>query len=150
MENEKAIRDNPEKFMEDNQDILEQALELNKGKAEKILNDQKKLDKLLIKIEKMCNMLAIFPIPYFREIIEDIPKMLWMIRDYKNKNYSEAPYTSIVAIIAAFIYMVSPIDVLPDAIPVLGVIDDLFILKIVLKAISRDLNAYWKWHIDNS
>lgn len=150
MENEKEILEHPEQFMEENRETLEKALEANKKKAEKILNDEKKLDKLLGKIEKMCRTISKFPIPYFSEIIADIPKMIWLIRDYKNHNYRDIPYASIIAIIAGFIYMVSPIDFIPDVIPVIGIIDDLVVLKIVLSVISSDLDDYWEWHMQHN
>lgn len=149
MENEKEILEHPEQFMEENRETLERALEANKKKAEKILNDEKKLDKLLGKIEKMCRTISKFPIPYFRNVIAYIPKMIWLIRDYKDHNYREIPYASIIAIIGWFIYFVSPIDLIPDTIPVAGLLDDLLALNVVLGIVSSDLDDYWEWHLYN-
>ena len=47
--------------------------------------------------------------------------------------------------VIAIIYAVSPIDILPDAIPIAGLIDDAAILKIVLDTIRNDLETYAAW-----
>ena len=50
-------------------------------------------------------------------------KLLWsLLKDYWNKNYPHAPWKLIAAIVFAVVYLVSPLDVIPDAIPLLGFI----------------------------
>lgn len=41
------------------------------------------------------------------------------------------------------IYLLSPIDLIPDAIPFVGVIDDAFVLKLIYDAIKDEI-ANWK------
>ena len=41
------------------------------------------------------------------------------------------------------IYLLSPIDLIPDAIPVAGIIDDAFVLKLIYDAIKDEINN-WK------
>lgn len=137
---------NSEEFMEENQEKLEAALHMNYAKAEEMLANKGKVDKLLEKVEKICKTLGKFPIPFFSNVIKDIPKLIWLIRDYVNHRYTEIPYASIIAVVAALIYLVSPIDLIPDAIPVVGMLDDLGVLKVVLDIVDSDLNEYWEWH----
>jgi uncharacterized membrane protein YkvA (DUF1232 family) len=59
--------------------------------------------------------------------------------------YREIPYGSIVAAVAAILYFVSPIDFIPDFIPVVGLVDDVFVIGFVLKKIHSDLEKYEKW-----
>lgn len=66
-------------------------------------------------------------------------------KDYVNGNYTEIPKRSIIAIIGGLIYFLSPIDVVPDFIPVLGFIDDVFILNLVYKQVVKDLEKYKIW-----
>ena len=43
------------------------------------------------------------------------------------------------------IYFVSPLDLIPDAIPVLGYIDDAAVLSLVMAAIRSDLEKFQEW-----
>lgn len=66
-------------------------------------------------------------------------------KDYVNGDYTEIPKRSIIAIIGGLIYLLSPIDVIPDFVPVLGFIDDIFILNLVYKQVVKDLEKYQIW-----
>lgn len=66
-------------------------------------------------------------------------------KDYVNGDYTEMPKRSIVAILGGLIYFLSPIDVVPDFIPVLGFIDDVFVLNLVYKQVLKDLEKYKIW-----
>ncbi|MFC3560677.1 YkvA family protein [Pedobacter jamesrossensis] len=66
-------------------------------------------------------------------------------KDYVNGDYNEIPKRSIIAILGGLIYFLSPIDVVPDFVPVLGFIDDVFILNLVYKQVVKDLEKYKIW-----
>ncbi|GGI28829.1 YkvA family protein [Pedobacter mendelii] len=66
-------------------------------------------------------------------------------KDYVNGDYTELPKRSIIAILGGLIYFLSPIDVVPDFIPVLGFVDDIFILNLVYKQVLKDLEKYKIW-----
>jgi uncharacterized membrane protein YkvA (DUF1232 family) len=66
-------------------------------------------------------------------------------RDFINGTYKEVPTGSIIAIIASLIYFLSPIDLIPDFIPVVGYIDDIFVLGLVFNQVKSDLERYEKW-----
>ncbi|WP_316830953.1 YkvA family protein [Pedobacter aquatilis] len=66
-------------------------------------------------------------------------------KDYVNGDYTEIPKRSIIAILGGLIYFLSPIDVVPDFVPVLGFIDDVFVLNLVYKQVLKDLEKYKDW-----
>lgn len=66
-------------------------------------------------------------------------------RDYLNGSYTEIPKRSIIAIIGGLIYFLSPIDIVPDFIPVVGFVDDVFVLNLVYKQLIKDLEKYKAW-----
>ncbi|PWS30802.1 YkvA family protein [Pedobacter paludis] len=66
-------------------------------------------------------------------------------KDYVNGDYTEIPKRSIIAIVGGLVYFLSPIDVLPDFVPVLGFIDDIFVLNLVYKQVLKDLEKYKIW-----
>ena len=70
----------------------------------------------------------------------DFKTLFDMVTD---KNYSLE--TSTYAMIAgALAYVVFPIDVIPDFIPGVGFIDDIFVLGMVVKSLSDEIERYKK------
>lgn len=81
-----------------------------------------------------------------------VPAMISLVRSYVKKEYTEIPLGSILGIISAIIYIVSPIDLIPDFVPAgLGHIDDAAVLILCLKAGAEDdIKEYQKWREENN
>jgi len=47
-----------------------------------------------------------------------------------------------VAIAAALLYIISPVDALPDVVPIVGWLDDMGVLGILITSLMRDLDEY--------
>lgn len=116
--------------------------ELKKGykKAEILLHDENKLEIFLQKIE---NKLTIVPI--VGNALSYIPVMISMIRSYVRKEYTEIPIGSIISMISALIYFVSPVDIIPDFLPVVGYLDDAAIVAACIKLVKSDIDDYKQW-----
>ncbi len=72
-----------------------------------------------------------------------------LIKAYANGHYKEFPYTSILKIVAAVVYFVSVVDLIPDFIPVLGLTDDLAVLAWVYSSVKDDLQQFVDWEEAN-
>ena len=57
--------------------------------------------------------------------------LIRLTRAYFSKQYIDVPWQTIVLAIAALIYFVSPIDLIPDFIPVVGYLDDVAVISFV-------------------
>jgi len=69
-------------------------------------------------------------------------KLLYlMLRDWWNDEY-ELPWRVVAAITACLLYVLNPFDLIPDFIPVLGAIDDLFVVGLTIALIRADLRRY--------
>ena len=55
-----------------------------------------------------------------------------------------------VVIIAAVIYVVSPLDAIPDSIPGIGFLDDATVLSLALKRTRNDLDDFMAWELTTS
>lgn len=78
-------------------------------------------------------------------IWDDIRVMANLVKSYANGSYRQIPWRSLAAISAALLYFITPIDALPDIIPMAGYIDDAFIFKLVFDLVREDLEAYKRW-----
>lgn len=77
--------------------------------------------------------------------IDDIKILIAMVKDYKNGIYKEIPYFSIAAIVFSLLYIFNPFDILPDVIPILGLLDDAAVMAASLQLIEQDIYNYKKW-----
>lgn len=80
-----------------------------------------------------------------REMADTISDFFGMVRDYASRKYTEVPIRTIAAIVGALLYFISPIDLIPDFIPILGFTDDAAVLALCLKMCRDDVLEYRKW-----
>lgn len=69
-------------------------------------------------------------------------KLLYrMLKDWWQKQY-QLPWRVVAAITAGLLYVLNPFDLIPDVLPAVGAIDDLFVLGLVVSLIRSDLRRY--------
>jgi uncharacterized membrane protein YkvA (DUF1232 family) len=78
-------------------------------------------------------------------IIRDAGLAVSLVRDYWNGSYRLVPGYSLLAIALAILYVFSPLDFVPDFLPVVGLVDDALIAVICLSLVEKDLRAYGEW-----
>ena len=96
-------------------------------------------------IEDAVGKLNTIPRGPFGETWPYLLAMIRVIRDYQRGDYRDMAASKLLIIIAAIIYFVSPFDVIPDWIPVLGHIDDAFVVALALKSVRTDLDTFMAW-----
>ena len=79
------------------------------------------------------------------DIASDVTVLFDMVKDYADGSYREVPQKSIFAAAAALLYILNPLDLIPDLVPALGLVDDAAVLTMVVKAIQSDVHAYRSW-----
>lgn len=123
-------------------DINPEALVKNhKNKAKAILEDKDKLQKLLHDAAKKAEDME-GPI---EKVFRELKLLMALITDYISGNYRVVPYGSLVMIVVAILYFVSPIDLIPDFIAGAGYIDDVAVIAFVVKQIDSDLQKFKAW-----
>ena len=77
-----------------------------------------------------------------RQFFDDVKLFLSMLKDFFTRVYTEIPMGTIMAIVGSLLYLICPLDVIPDAIPVIGFLDDAAVLAACLKAVKIDIEKY--------
>jgi len=85
-----------------------------------------------------------------RRYIEDVKLLLFLVKDYWSGNYKEIPYWAIGATVFVLLYVLSPIDLIPDFIPVVGLVDDAAVVALCLYMIEQELHDYSEWKTQNA
>ena len=120
---------------------LQNALHSNSGEASAIIEDESKWNAFKTKFESFLKKVK--RVPVLGNVIDDITCMVELVESYVKKEYTAIPKGTIVSIVAVLIYLLSPIDIVPDAIPVLGYMDDAALVLLVLSfGVDHDLDKY--------
>ena len=81
---------------------------------------------------------------------KDLLLLMSLVKDYYQGNYRNIPYKTISAAVVGLLYVINPIDLIPDFIPFIGQIDDALVLKFCLKLMEKDLLKYKTWKDEQS
>lgn len=107
-------------------------------RAEKLLSNKFLFNKVFGKaagtvLGKYSKLFKAFP---------DFPTMEHMAFDFINGNYRAYNKKNIVLIVAGLLYLLNPMDIVPDFILTFGLIDDAIVLRYVAKKIKKEIESY--------
>jgi uncharacterized membrane protein YkvA (DUF1232 family) len=86
----------------------------------------------------------------FKDTWAYLMAMIRILRAFYRRQYHELPWQSLITILGAVIYFVSPIDFIPDWIPIAGYLDDAFVVALALKSVKDDLDIFMQWEAQQS
>lgn len=84
-------------------------------------------------------------LPHLKKMFEQAKVMLSLVKDYWSGNYREIPYWAISAVALALLYVLSPVDVLPDVFVGVGYLDDATVVAFCLKLVEKEIEKYQQW-----
>ena len=123
---------------------LRQAFHANDNRAGELLEDPEKWRELKDKFDDILH--KSYKIPVLGSVIDDIVSMVQIVDAYIKKEYVDVPWTSLLSIVGALIYVLSPVDLILDVIPFLGYVDDVSVVLSVLElGIGHDLEKFRSW-----
>jgi uncharacterized membrane protein YkvA (DUF1232 family) len=79
------------------------------------------------------------------QLLNDIAMLARLVRAWGRGEYRDVSKTTLVAVVGGLVYLLSPIDAIPDAIPFAGLIDDAAVLGWVIREVRAELNAFALW-----
>lgn len=75
----------------------------------------------------------------------DVCDIYSLLKDRMAGRYSSTPWSVIAALLGALVYVFSPLDLIPDFIPVAGFLDDASVFAAGLAFAGKDLEKYRTW-----
>ena len=79
------------------------------------------------------------------EVWDSLRACFRLLRAYADGSYREIPWESLVSILAAVVYFVMPLDMIPDFILSLGLIDDVALIGFILSSAKNDIDRFVEW-----
>lgn len=79
--------------------------------------------------------------------IKKIPVIIRMVKSIMSKNGYKPDVKNVVLPALVLVYLISPIDILPDWIPVIGVLDDLALLAFAMPMLISEAEKFIAWEV---
>lgn len=102
------------------------------------------LKKLVKRKGRVAHTMSAVPLNMHR-IANQTRLVLELTDDFRDGTYREISWRSIALLVTALLYSISPADVVPDAIPFLGQLDDLVLVTVVTRLVDADLRRYCRF-----
>ena len=108
-------------------------------KAKDILSDPKKLGDLA---KKSYNK---FQKEKIEKEKDKFVSLVNLIKDFAKGEYRDINTSTVVYLIAALLYFINPLDLIPDFILSIGFLDDLSVLGFIYNKYSKEIEKYQEW-----
>ena len=107
--------------------------------AKQTINDHEKMDELKSKKNKFLNNPALSK-------IRDSLCLLWRyLEAVTSKRYTDYSLWALTKIVAVLLYVVNPLDLIPDVIFWAGWLDDMLAVAYIISLTSEELDKFQEW-----
>ncbi|SFF85953.1 Uncharacterized membrane protein YkvA, DUF1232 family [Pontibacter chinhatensis] len=86
----------------------------------------------------------------FLQLREVMMTFMRMVRAYMRGDYRDISRKSMLIGVAVLLYLVTPLDIIPDFIPVFGLMDDISLMAWFVDAFSKEITKYREWEVQTS
>ena len=103
------------------------------------LSDKKKMRSLLGLLLTLFHRRALGP------MLKDLILLYYYVRDIVGGRYATYSRSSLLMIVAVLLYVVSPIDLIPDFLTGVGFLDDAVLVGYIIRLADKELQKYYQW-----
>lgn len=108
--------------------------------ANQVFKNKDRLNKVIEESMSKTNRLELF-----KKISRELKLAFGLVIDYSKGNYRDVKKRDILLILAGFLYLLNPADIVPDFILFFGFFDDLSVLTYIVKKVDKELEKYDRW-----
>ncbi|GAB2787559.1 uncharacterized membrane protein YkvA (DUF1232 family) [Hymenobacter luteus] len=81
----------------------------------------------------------------FKQLFDVAYTVVRLVRNYVSGNYRQIETGTIVSALGVLLYTLSPVDLVPDFIPVVGFLDDLALLSWFVDSFQGEITRFREW-----
>jgi uncharacterized membrane protein YkvA (DUF1232 family) len=114
------------------------------GRAKRILNDKSKLNSLLdAATEKILHTIS--DNQRLSEGLAKVKLIVRMVKAYAAGTYRQVPWKAILSFVGGLLYFITPLDLIPDFLPVVGMLDDFTVILWLVRSFSESIKDFEEW-----
>lgn len=99
----------------------------------KVLDEESKILGLFSRVNRL------------KPFLEDAQTIFALLKDFLSGRYKDVPWRVIAALAGVLLYVLTPIDLIPDVLIPFGWLDDAAVFTLALKFCGGDIEAYRRW-----
>ncbi|MBC8083171.1 MAG: DUF1232 domain-containing protein [Hymenobacter sp.] len=81
----------------------------------------------------------------FKQVFDVARTLIRLVRNYISGSYRQIDASTIVAGLAVLLYMLSPLDLVPDFVPIVGFLDDLALISWFIGKFQSEISRFREW-----
>ena len=113
-------------------------------RAKSVVNDNNRIRAVLIGVGEKLSRVG-DDSDESRGFFNQLKLMVRMVRAHINGSYPAFAPLTLIMFVFALLYFITPIDMIPDFVPVLGFTDDIAVALMIMKRFSSDIEKYRQW-----
>ena len=81
----------------------------------------------------------------FSDSLDRLKQLIRLIKAYASGQYRLVEGKSLATIVGVVVYFVSPIDLIPDLLPIIGVADDVALMMWLFNTMGKEIEKFGAW-----
>ncbi len=79
------------------------------------------------------------------QVLENLQALVRLVQAWVAREYVEVDRKTLMVVVAGLLYFLLPIDAIPDFIPLAGMLDDVFVVSLVVGRVAAELEKFRLW-----
>lgn len=82
------------------------------------------------------------------DMLDKVKTLVRLVKAYIGGEYRQVEGKSLVTVVGVLLYFVSPLDFIPDVLPIVGFTDDIALILWLFNTLDKELEKFYIWEKD--